>query len=154
MESLSERIFRVDLTWQTGASLIPLADHLALPLRGRTHLRAVVVREPVPRSIIIVSVVEVFHLRVDEMICNERHDRCEATVSDDCDLLDVPVPLLDDLQPGEQRAQVIPSAQGCFVNQYSAQLAMLFQAGIDVAGQCCELIRCNRPLDRKSTRLN
>jgi hypothetical protein len=66
------------------------------------------------------SVVEVFQSGVDEMACPERHARCEATVRDDCDLLDFAMMLLDELQPSEQCAEVIPAAQCFCVNQYSA----------------------------------
>ena len=118
---------------------------LTILLRGRTHLRAAIVDEPSPCSILIMRVLEVLHLRVDEVGCNEWHDRCEATVRDDCDLLDVPVLLLDDLQPREQRAQVIPSPQCRFVNQYSAQRAPLLLAGTDLVGQCRVGSRCKRP---------
>jgi len=71
-------------------------------LRGRAHLRIPALPEPRPRRI-LAREVEVLHLRVDEMVCNVRHDIRDSAVRDNRNFLYSLKMLLEELQVSNPR---------------------------------------------------
>ena len=113
-------------------------------LRGRARPRAEIRLKPIPRGL-LVRKVEVLHLRMDEMACDWRHDCRETAVRGDRNFLDSLMMMLDELQVGEQRAEILPAGKRFCVYQYSAQRPMLLQTSIYVARQRREVCRFKRP---------
>ena len=101
-------------------------------MRGRTLLCVATLPEPVPRDA-FAREVEVLHLRVDEMICNVRHDIRESAVRDDRNFLDSLKMLLEEPQVSKQRAKVFPARKRFCAYQYSAQRPMFLKINIDLA---------------------
>ena len=56
-------------------------------LRGQFHLCVAALLEPCQCGVFARNV-EVLHLRMNEMVCNVRHDIRESTIRDDCNFLD------------------------------------------------------------------
>src|SRR5450759_3552139 len=88
--------------------------------------------EPVPCGI-LAREIEMLHLRVDEMVCNVRHDIRQNAIRDDRNFLDSPKMLLEEPQVSKQRAKIFPAGKRFCVYQYSAQLPMPLQINIDLS---------------------
>src|SRR5271169_1034430 len=99
--------------------------------------------EPVPSGSLVRGG-EVLQLRVDEMVCNLRHDISNSAVRNDRNFLDFPMMFLDEVQMGEQRVEILPARERFCVYQYSTQRTMSLQISIDAVSYFFEICRFKR----------
>jgi hypothetical protein len=118
--------------------------HGLIRSRNRTRLRVAGLPEPVPCRI-FTHKFEMLHLRVDEMVCDARHDIRQGAVRDDRNFLDSLKMRLEELQVSKQRAEIFPARKRFCADQHAAQRPMLFQISIYLARQRREISRFKRP---------
>ena len=117
--------------------------------RVMTSSRAAACHQPVPRGL-LVREIEMFHLRVEEIIGDPGHDRRDSAVRDDGDFFDSVVIQSDELEMRDERAEVLPAEERRRVQHDSAQHVMPMEiAGdeaIDEARRRSEIGGLKRPL--------